>query len=104
MAGHRTFAVTVGGWRYVRVAIAPHLHGCDLAATVGHELRHAVEIAEAPVVIDQASMAMFHTSVGIPRRSSRPRTFNTADAVAAGDRIRRELLRGGRLDAPDRRP
>jgi len=30
--------------------------------------------------------------------------FDTIEAVAAGDRIRRETLRGGRVDGDDRRP
>ena len=104
VAGHLTFAASAGGVRYVRIAIAPRLGGYDLLAILGHELQHAVEIADAPSVVDQASMAAFYATVGERRATDRGTTFDTAAAVAAGARIRREALSGGRADAPERRP
>ena len=104
IAGHLTFAASAGGVRYLRIAIVPRLSGYDLLAILGHELEHAVEIADAPSVVDQASMAAFYAAVGERRLSDRGSMFDTAAAVAAGDRIRREVLGGGRVDAPERRP
>jgi hypothetical protein len=102
VVGHLAFTTSAGGVRYLRIAIVPHLSGCDLIAILGHELQHAVEIADAPTVVDQASMAAFYDAIGA-RREGRA-TFDTADAVATGEQIRRETLRGGRVDVPDRRP
>jgi len=104
IAGHITFAASTGGVRYLRIAIVPRLGGTDLLAILGHELQHAVEIAEEPSVVDQASMAVFYATVGEHRGGDRSPTFDTAAAVAAGDRIRREASGGGRADVPDRRP
>jgi len=104
IAGHLTFAASTGGVRYLRIAIVPRLGGSDLIAILGHELQHAVEIADEPSVVDQVSMAAFYATVGERRSGDRCPTFDTAAAVAAGDRIRREALGGGRVDGPDRRP
>jgi hypothetical protein len=103
-AAHLAFAAKAGGVRYLRIVIAPRWSGCDLIAILGHELRHAVEIADEPRVVDQASMAAFYAAVGARRGGTSADTFDTAVAVAAGERIRREALRGGRVDGPDSRP
>lgn len=90
VAGHLTFAALAGGVRYVRIAIAPRLNANDLLAILGHEFRHAVEIADEPAVVDQTSMALFYAKVGERRRTGeRCPTLDTAAAVAAGERIRR---------------
>jgi hypothetical protein len=104
IAGHLTFATTAGGVRYLRIAIAPRFSGCELIAILGHELRHAVEIASEPSIRDQASMAVFYSAIGQRRGGPMREMFDTADAVAAGEQIRREALRGGRSDGPHSRP
>jgi len=104
VGAHVAFAVAAGGVRYVRIAVSPRLIGCDLLAILGHELRHVVEIAEQATVVDQRSLATFYAAIGERRRGERGAMFDTAAAVAAGDRIRRELSGQGRVDGPDRRP
>ncbi len=104
LGGHVAFAIAAGGVRYVRISVLPRLSGCELIAILGHELRHVVEIADEPSVVDQASMATFYSAIGARRRGERTAMFDTAAAVAAGDRIRREVLGHGRIDGPDRRP
>lgn len=103
IAGHVAFAVAAGGARYVRISVSPRLRGCALLAILGHELQHVVEIADEPSVVDQASMAAFYSRIGEPL-DERTTTFDTAAAVAAGDRVRREVLGNGRVDGPERRP
>jgi hypothetical protein len=104
IAGHLTFATTAGGVRYVRIAIAPRFSGCDLIAILGHELRHAVEIASEPSIHDQASMAAFYAAIGERRAGPAQETFDTAEAIAVGQQIRREALGSGRSDGPHGRP
>jgi hypothetical protein len=104
VAGHLTFAASAGGVRYLRIAVRRRLSGCDLVAILGHELQHAVEIADERSVVDQPTMAAFYATAGERRNGDGRPTFDTAAAIAAGDRVRREFLGGGRTDGPDRRP
>ena len=55
--GRLTFVSAVGGLRYVHVRVA-RLAAADVQiALIGHELQHAVEIANAPNVVDASSLA-----------------------------------------------
>jgi hypothetical protein len=60
-------------------------------ATLGHELQHAVEIAEAPEVVDARSLARFYARVGSERTSGACRLFDTQAAVDIGWQVSREL-------------
>jgi hypothetical protein len=91
IAGRLAFATRAGGYRYVRISIASRLRGCDLVVIIGHELRHAVEIADTPSLVDQRSMAAFYTEVGVRRAGPSRDTFDTTAAVEAGTRIRYEV-------------
>ena len=93
MAGHLTFAASAAGIRYVRISISRQLFGCDLVAIIGHELQHAAEVADAPGVRDQHSMAAFYRRIGIRRDDLFDEAFDTTKAIAAGQRIRRDLAR-----------
>ena len=62
-------------------------------ATLGHELFHAIEIAEEPSVVSQEALADFYTRIGTQTSGRQGlRTFETAGAAAAGLRARRQLL------------
>jgi hypothetical protein len=52
IAGFVTFIATNAGWRYIQIKIAWNLPRRDQIAILGHELQHAMEIAEAAEVID----------------------------------------------------
>jgi hypothetical protein len=45
LQGMLSLVTTAGGFRYVRISIRPGLRSNVLVAMIGHELRHAVEIA-----------------------------------------------------------
>lgn len=75
--------------RYVRIHVRPALTMDELIATIGHELRHAVEIAEAPIIRDEASMRRYYQRAGAGR--SHGTGFETRAAQDAGYRVRSEL-------------
>jgi len=60
----------------------------------GHELQHAVEIADAPEVVDVPSLVAFYRRVG-QVMSSGGRTFETNAAVATERRVLLELVENG---------
>jgi hypothetical protein len=60
----------------------------------GHELRHAVEIAEAPEIVDVPSLVAFYRRIG-QVMSSRGQTFETNAALATERRVLLELVRDG---------
>ena len=64
----------------------------DQLVALGHELRHAVEIAGAPSVSDPASLAALYTAIGEQTGfSSGYETYETIAAADAGRRVRVEL-------------
>jgi len=62
--GRLTFMASGGGRRYVNVRIACMLNGSEQIAALAHELRHAVEIADAPYVVDVASLRRLYERIG----------------------------------------
>ena len=61
--------------------------------TLGHELFHAIEIAEEPSAVNAESVADLYARIGSKTSDSRGmRTFETEAAIAAGLRARRQLL------------
>jgi hypothetical protein len=62
--GRLTFMAAGGGRRYVNVRISCALNDNAQIAALGHELRHAVEIADAPSVVDERSLAEEYRQIG----------------------------------------
>jgi hypothetical protein len=92
-----------GASRYLRIVINPHKPATELIARLGHELQHALEVAEAPEVVDAASMlALFRRIASGTCRGVPVDCYETAAAVDVEDRVLRELSRGG--EAGTRRP
>jgi hypothetical protein len=61
-------------------------------ATLGHELFHAIEIAEEPSVVSADTLADLYARIGRKTGDSAGhRTFETEAAAAAGLRARRQL-------------
>lgn len=83
-----SFLSAAGGVRYLAIRISPALSPRQLVAMVAHELQHAVEVADAPWVIDDESMAREYTKLGMLRlrEDGTHRTFDSQAAILAGER------------------
>lgn len=91
--GRLTFAVQAGGYRHVIVRLKPQRSRRHLLALLGHELKHAVEVAESPSIVSAASLAREYSVLGyVQRWSVSGVTFDTAGAVDAGHRVLSEVL------------
>ena len=82
----------VGGGQ---LAVSPNRDKCrqstaNQIAALGHELQHAVEIAEAAAAVDQTSIRALYGTIGFATDDSE-RRFESDAAQDAGNRVRREL-------------
>jgi hypothetical protein len=95
VAGRLTFVSTAGGFRYVVVRLKPMQTAAEQIAMLAHELQHAVEIADAPAIVDSASLAREYLRIGhVNRWSETPGiAFDTDAAVEAGRQVLGELSR-----------
>ncbi len=94
LAGSLTWLTFTPSFRYVRISINPALAMDAQIATLGHELRHALEVARAPSVVSATTLAAYYAKNGL----SMPSHDNGWDTLAArqtGEQVRRELA-GGR--------
>lgn len=92
LAGATRFVTRAGGQRYVRITLYGTRSGQQTIALLGHELQHAVEVATAGWVVDQATcLELFHT---IGRRSCdlRRLCYDTDAAILAGTQVMREIF------------
>jgi hypothetical protein len=93
--GKLLFVTAAGGVRYLRVRIGCAVTGIRQVAILGHELRHAVEVADAPWVVDESTMAEEYRRIGFPSRSDTGgSSFESRAAIDAGERILRDLTIG----------
>jgi hypothetical protein len=76
--------------RLLRVIIDARRAEWDLIGSIGHELRHAIEVLETPRVRSSVQMHFFYAREG--ERGTSKGTFETPAAVDAGDEVRREIL------------
>jgi hypothetical protein len=76
------------GFRYVRVQIARRGGPNDWIAVLGHELRHAVEVADDPGVLDIDSLIALYRRIGIDRGHHE---YDTREAQETGRRVLKEL-------------
>jgi hypothetical protein len=92
--GRLTFAANAGGYRYVVVRVRRMPSRTHLLALIGHELRHAVEIADTPAIVDGPSLAREYERMGYISRwaSTNGIAFDTAAAVHTGEKVLRELI------------
>ena len=89
LTGRLTFTTSSGRWRYLRIQIDCRQSLTSQTVALGHELRHAVEIANAAVV-DEASVRQLYNSIGFTIDGSE-RRFESRGAQRTGAQIRREL-------------
>lgn len=74
--------------RYVRIQIALRGAADDSVALLGHELQHAVEVAEAGDVFDQDGMTRLYQRIGM---RGGEHVYDTTAAQEMGRMVRREL-------------
>ena len=94
LRGSLTFVASAGGSRYLLIRLAARSRTRRLS-TLAHELQHAVEIAERPDIVDEASLFRAYAHFGTSDRSNasgRGRRVDTDAAVAVGDRVWREAF------------
>jgi hypothetical protein len=90
--GELTFLAAAGGLRYVSVRIAWDLPLERRIAVLGHELRHALEVADNPDIVSAGTMALAYERFGFTRnRGFRRVDFDTMAAIDTGVTIAREL-------------
>ncbi|MBI4264084.1 MAG: hypothetical protein HY657_06900 [Acidobacteria bacterium] len=83
--GQLTFRVASGGVRYLAIRLAWNRTPRRHVASLAHELQHAVEIADAPWVVDEATLEREYARMGDhgPEYGT-VKTFETKAAIQAG--------------------
>jgi len=76
------------GFRYLRIQVALHGSPLDSIATIGHELRHAIEVAEASTVVDSEGLIALYRRIGVDHGNH---LFDTLEAQQTGKQVLREL-------------
>lgn len=94
LAGQLQYVSSVAGLRYVVVKVTwdadrPLVHRI---AALGHELQHALEIADTPSIVDTSTLQQAYEAFGYLSRRS-PASFETDGAIDVGRRVRKEVLR-----------
>jgi hypothetical protein len=94
--GRLTFVTSTQGARYVLIRVAFYAEPARQIAIIGHELQHAVEIADAPSVVDEESLSREYGRIGHSHSTlpSKTKMFDTDAAVKTGERVFRELAAG----------
>lgn len=93
-SGYNQFVARAGSYRFVRITLNVAEANDDAVGLLGHELRHAVEVAEAPAVENGHDYEQLYERIGYLscQRAAR-RCYETDAAVAAGRDVMRELRR-----------
>jgi len=94
VSGNLSFVGSGGGLRYVLIRVRALGSHAAQAALIGHELRHAVEVADATSIVDEPSFDQEYARIGFITTARTPQTlrsYETQNAMRAGDQIRREL-------------
>jgi hypothetical protein len=76
--------------RYLRIQVTRNAAPTELIALIGHELRHAIEVADATDVRDERALERLYQRIGMPSASIH--SYDTDAAQTTGRRVRKELL------------
>lgn len=79
---------TAGANRMLWVKVDTRKANLDLMASIGHELRHTIEVLGERTVTSSASMYMFYSRVGL---YGTPSSFETTAAIDAGNAVGSEI-------------
>jgi hypothetical protein len=93
LAAQLTFLSAAGNVRYLMVRLTARHAGRQQVAALGHELQHAVEVAERPHIASEQSLAheFARMSSGGYDRPAPQRRYETIAARRAGDQVWRDL-------------
>jgi hypothetical protein len=97
IAGNLAFMSVAGGFRYVQIRVACGGSESSQAVRIGHELRHAVEVADLRGIVDLDSFDREYARIGVRQPASGEqvlRSYETENARRAGEQISQELHRG----------
>jgi hypothetical protein len=88
--------------RYVHVILNPRMTFDERVEYLGHELQHAIEIAQDAAAIDSASVRRRFASIGreVPSASPREKSYETEGARLVSSLVRRELMAPRRASGP----
>jgi len=86
-SGSIQLIATLGGQRYVRVALNSALNERELVVLLAHELQHASELASSPHVFDENGMRELYCSIGDARQFG----FDTLTARQVTAQVSAEL-------------
>ena len=91
-SGFNQFITHAGSYRFLRITLNVDRVNDDAVALLGHELRHAVELAEQPAVDDGDDYERMYDRIGYQScQRAAPRCYETHAAVIAGRDVMREL-------------
>jgi hypothetical protein len=88
--GRLTLVGSTDGWRYIRIQLDCRGILVEQMGMLGHELRHAVEIADAPHVVDPTSLQQLYGRIGFSTDAGR--NYDTQAAVDTGRLVMKEVL------------
>jgi hypothetical protein len=74
--------------RYMRVVVDPHKAAWDLMGSIGHELRHTLEVIGEPRIRDNHTKYFFYEQIGMHGASG---ARETEAAINAGNTVRSEV-------------
>jgi hypothetical protein len=93
ICGHMVFMAARGGFRYVQIQIDTKYNLPQTIGIIGHELRHALEVAAHPDVVDQASLRRMYERIGRPGlQRTAAEAFDSVAAINTGRTIVEEML------------
>jgi hypothetical protein len=87
--GRLTMMRPAGDYRYLRIQIRADLTRREAISLIGHELQHALEIADAQEVRDAGALMRLYERIG--HESSGEHAYDTDAAQDMGRIVRREL-------------
>jgi len=79
---------SAGPNRYMFVRVDPGKHDCELMASIGHELRHTLEVIAEPAVRSDAEKFFFYNRRGLHMAGGAQETLTARDA---GNAVRSEI-------------
>ena len=100
-AGRLYFVTATPSVRYVRIELVAHGNVREMVALVGHELQHAVEVANARQVRDRQALALLY--LGMDENAMSGSRYDSVAARVTEERVRNEVAgyRAGPPAHPD---